>query len=253
MRRVQPLRAATSSLRQFWRVAEFGGVALERVVQCPHPAAAQIEVKEEVELAGGGFVSPYRCRRFLGPLGRGAQQPGCRRLVQPDQVLCLHGSGDRGAGGALCGFWFNHRQGLIAGLGGRAFGRRGRGGLAGGTRNGVLRRRHFRRGWLRRLNRCRLRGRRGRLPGARRQDGRSQTQQGGTKRRAPPPRLCHPGHDPLRTRLNVHNRDTAPVSGAPDGRWHQCHRRGRSPRAGDHSTGHRFDRPGRSRASLPDR
>jgi hypothetical protein len=42
-----------------------GGVAFERVLQRPHLAAAQIEVKEQVELAISGLVSPHDSRRLL--------------------------------------------------------------------------------------------------------------------------------------------------------------------------------------------
>ena len=66
-----------------------GGVASERVVQCPHPAAAQIEIKVKVELAGRGLVSPHSGRRLLGSLCRGPEQASCRRLIQPDQLFCL--------------------------------------------------------------------------------------------------------------------------------------------------------------------
>ena len=63
-----------------------GGIALERVMQGAHLAAAQIEVKEQVELAGGVAVAPYRGRRRLGLFGRGPEEVGRRRLVEPDQL-----------------------------------------------------------------------------------------------------------------------------------------------------------------------
>ena len=45
-----------------------GGVAFERVMQCPHPAAAHIQVKEQIEFAVGGLIAPDRGWRLLASL-----------------------------------------------------------------------------------------------------------------------------------------------------------------------------------------
>src|SRR5271165_5413028 len=51
-----------------------GGIAFERIMQGPHPAASQIEIKKQVELAGGSLVPPYRSRRLFGSLHRCPEQ-----------------------------------------------------------------------------------------------------------------------------------------------------------------------------------
>jgi hypothetical protein len=104
-------------------------------VQRPHQAAAQIEIKVQVELAGRCLVSPHRSGRLLGSLRRGPLQAGCPRLVKSDQLFCLRGRGNRRGRTGSRGFRRDHRKSLIAGFGGwalgpRAFGCRRRGGFA---------------------------------------------------------------------------------------------------------------------------
>ena len=162
--------------------------AFESVVQCPHPTGAQIKIKEQVELTGRAPVSPHRSRRLLGSLDRGPEQVGCRRLVQPDQLLYLRGRGKdylgwrsyRRGGAGPGRFWRDHRQSLIVGIGGRAFGRRafgrlGRGRLAHRVWYDV--RRDFSRGLLRWLNGHRHRRRCGWLLGTRKRHTRSEAEQ----------------------------------------------------------------------------
>jgi hypothetical protein len=45
-----------------------GSVTFECVVQCPHSTTAKIKIKVQIELAGGGLISPYRGGRLLGSL-----------------------------------------------------------------------------------------------------------------------------------------------------------------------------------------
>ena len=51
-----------------------GGVASERVMQCPHPAAAHIQVKEQIEFAVGGLIAPDRGWRLLASLHSGPEK-----------------------------------------------------------------------------------------------------------------------------------------------------------------------------------
>lgn len=81
-------------------LGRIAAVSLHRVVQRPHPVAAQVEVKEQVELASGVLVSPDRGRRLLRFLCCRPQQARRCRLVQPDQLVSLRqGIGRRGIGG----------------------------------------------------------------------------------------------------------------------------------------------------------
>jgi hypothetical protein len=177
--------------------SRIGGVAFESVVQCPHPTGAQIKIKEQVELTGRAFVSPYRSRRLLGSLYGGPEQVGCRRLVQPDQLLylggrgngCLGWRGNRRGRARPDRSWRDHRQSLVVGVGGRAFGQRAFGRL------GRVRLAHrvwynvrcdFRRGLLRRLGRHHRR-RWGWLLGTRKRHTRSQAEQSQIKKQTWPP------------------------------------------------------------------
>ena len=161
------------------------GRALERVVQCPHPAAAQIQVKEQIELACSGFVPPYRCRRFFGPLGRDPQQAGCRRLVQADQLLGLRWWRERRGGRGRRWFRFDHGHSLVAGFGSRRFGRRRCCRLVRRTRSRVRRMRQQRCGLLRRRKRGGLGGWWREIPGARDQDAPQAQHRGMEKQTAP--------------------------------------------------------------------
>ena len=78
----------SSEAQGFHAILPPGGIAavpLHRVVQRPHPVAVQVEVKEQVELAGRILVSPDHRGRLLKLLYCRTQHARYLRLVQPDQ------------------------------------------------------------------------------------------------------------------------------------------------------------------------
>ena len=70
-----------------------GAVALEGVMQGSHAAAAQVEVKEQVELAACGLVAPDCRRRFVRFLRRRPQEVASPRIGPARSVRVAKGSG----------------------------------------------------------------------------------------------------------------------------------------------------------------
>jgi hypothetical protein len=128
---------APSDAQGFQAILSPGRIAavpLHRVVQRPQPVAAQVEVKEQIELAGGILVPPDHCRRSLKLFCCRPQHARYLRLVQPDQLprlmrrrICRPYIRGRGGGRARrregegrargwhCRCWFSPCQHLTAG------------------------------------------------------------------------------------------------------------------------------------------
>lgn len=182
-------------------------------MQGAHAAAAQIEIKEQIELAGRVPVPPDRCRRFLRSLRRRSEQACRRRLVEPDQLDWTSGraGGDRrrrnitrwrrslGTGIAGRRFRRGHCKNVPAGLEvGTRGGWRRRDRLAGRARDGPRRRCQLRRRRWNRPNRRGLARRRRLLAGAGRQDARRESDQSQDEERIGLSYLRQSRHDPAR-------------------------------------------------------